>query len=346
MPQAAIRQYEEEEVMPEGETSLKAPENMQEETRAEQKPVKLTRKEKRERKKNKNQKEGEYYRYTIDKSDPDPWLVKHRFKLIAFVVLLVGAIAGNYFYEKHVLDTQTRAYIADPVIGDLYYLDFRLIQDNLRPSEKYRMAKVTDLTGDVVTIKYSSYFYLQEHELGEAIRYGQLRFGRFFQERRHDFKIAELKAMIDSGAITLARRPDGNMLDGNVVIPDKQFESKNKLFIPGKKENAAGEELLKLDGVMNDEQAYKQFSNAAAQGYAPGQVNLAQLYLTGKGVSKDEIEALAILKQAALQAYEPAVLKYTIVCKQVESCTVEDFYQDLVNSGVNIKFSKTATATK
>lgn len=344
MPQAAIRQYEEDELLPEGEIS-------QQESVEQLEAVEKTSEENQEVNQSATQDEsgkcqGEYYHYTVDKSDPDPWLKKHRFKILGLVLLLVAAVVGNWLYEKNRLNEQTKAYIASPVIGDLYYLDFRLIQDNLRPSEKYRMAKVTDITGDIVTVKYSSYFYLQEHELNEAIRYGQLRFGRFFQERRHDFKVATLESMIESGAIVLARRPDGNMLDGNVVIPDKQFANKNSLFIPGKKENAAGMELLKLGGAVNDEQAYKQFSKSAAQGYAPGLVNLAQLYLTGKGVSEDKYEALAILKQAALQAHEPAVLKYTIICKQLETCTVEDFYQELVNAGVNIKFSKTAAPAK
>ncbi len=282
--------------------------------------------------------DGKFYHYTIDTKDPDPWLKVHKVKIIVFVALLVMALVGNYLYQQNEIHQQTKSYIASPQIGDLYYLDFRLIQDNLRPSEKFRMAKVTDLTGDVVTLKYSSYFYLKEHELTEAIRYGQLRFGRFFQERGHDFTIPALQQMIKSGAIVLARRPDGNVLDGNVIVPDKQFTSKNSLFIPGKKENATGMELLKLGGINNEEQAYKQFSKSAAQGYPPGQVNLAQLYLTGKGVSKDAIEALAILKQAALSSHEPAVLKYRIVCKQIESCTVKDFYQELIQAGVNIKF--------
>jgi len=333
MSQAAVRQYEEDEVSLESEISQQAPEKTAEQPQ-EIEAVSET--------ENAEQHDGEYYHYTVDKSDPDPFLIKHKFKIIALVIVLAMAIAGKWFYDKSVIDQQTKDYIAAPVVGDLYYLDFRLIQENLRPSEKYRMAKVTDLTGDIVTVKYSSYFYIQQHELNEAIRYGQLRFGRFFQERRHDFSIAELNTMIESGAIIQARRPDGNVLDGNVVVPDKQFENKNSLFIPGKKENAAGTELLKLGGAVNDEQAYKQFSKSAAQGYAPGLVNLAQLYLTGKGVSEDKIEALAILKQAALQAHEPAVLKYTIICKQVESCTVNDFYQELVKAGVNIKFSESA----
>ncbi len=353
MAQPAIDQYKEGDLLHGSELTSQAPEELHQEkvsedSSTEGENIQQTQSESSKNYKNKDGEmiDGKFYHYTVDTKDPDPWLKLHRIKIISFVILVIIAFVGNMLYQKNQIKQQTKAYITAPKIGDLYYLDFRKIQDNLRPSEKFRMAKVTDITGNVVTLKYSSYFYLKEHELNDAIRYGQLRFGRFFQERRHDFEIAELHRMIASGAIIKTRRPDGNVLDGNVVVPDKQFSNKNKLFIPGKKENSTGIELLKLGGINNEERAYKQFSKSAEQGYAPGQVNLSQLYLTGKGVYKDEIEALAILRQAALSAYEPAVIKYTIICKKVDSCTVEDFYQDLIKAGVNIKFSEATKSPK
>ncbi len=283
-----------------------------------------------------------YYHYTIDTKDPDPWLIIHKTKIIALVIFAVTAVAGSLFYKDIKSNEQTNAIVAAPQLNDLYYVDFRVIKDNLRPAEKFRMAKVTDITGDVVTINFSSYFYLQEHELNEAIRYAQLRYEKFFQEKRHNYKITELQSLIESGAIVLARRPVGDMLDGNVVVPDSHFES-SSVFIPGKKENFAGLEYLKLDNNSDKaELALEKFEESADLGFAKGQVNLAQMYLNGTAVEKDLHESLVWLKQASLQAYEPAILKYSIVCQQVESCTVEDFYQELVKAGVNIEFTKQA----
>lgn len=329
MPQAAIRQYEEDEQMQEADVDQQAVSKAESEdavntvdsTAAQEEP---------------------YYHYTVDTKDPDPWLIKHKNKLIFLVILLVSAVAGSFFYNENKLDLETRSLIAAPQVNDLYYVDFRVIKENLRPAEKFRMAKVKDITGDVVTINFSSYFYLQEHELNEAIRYAQLRFEKFFQEKRHNYKISELNVMIDSGAIVLARRPVGNMLDGNVVVPDSHFES-SSVFIPGKKENFSGLEYLKF---AKDESkallAFEKFEESADEGFAKGQVNLAQMYLNGTAVDKDIYQTLALLKEASLQAYEPAILKYAIVCQQVESCLVEDFYQELVKSGVNIEFTKQA----
>ena len=329
MPQAAIRQYEEDEHLPEVEVDQQAVSNAELENAASDD---TTTDEKKS--------EEIYYRYTIDTEDPDPFLVKHRNKLIALVLIAVIAVAGSYFHNQLKLEEQTRAIVADPQVNDFYYVDFRAIKDNLRPAEKFRMARVKDITGDVITINFSSYFYLQEHELNEAIRYAQLRFEKFFQEKRHNYKISELQAMIDSGAIVLARRPEGNMLDGNVVVPDSHFKS-SSIFIPGKKENYAGLEYLKFaNDPAKAELALEKFEESADYGYAPGLVNLAQMYLNGTAVEKDLIESLALFKEASLQSHEPAILKYAIVCEQVESCTVADFYQELVKAGVNIEFTK------
>jgi hypothetical protein len=287
---------------------------------------------------NEKDKEEIYYHYTVDLKDPDPWLKVHKYK-VAVIVMLIGlAFGGNFLYKEHQKNILTASYVDKPKIDDVYFLDFRLIKDNLRPTEKYRMAKLTDITGEIITLNYSSYFYPQKSELNDTIRFAQLRFEKFFQEKRNNFTIQQLKDMVNTGAIFLVRRPEGNMLDGNLVVPDKQFAT-SKVFLPGKKENLAGLEYLKLE--QSDELAFEKFEESADLGYAVGQINLAQMYLTGKGVEKDFSEALYWLKQSALQVNESAIVKYGIVCEQVASCDVNDFYKELLKAGVNIEFSKT-----
>lgn len=71
--------------------------------------------------------------------------------------------------------------------------------------------------------------------------------------------------------------------------------------------------------------------------YVDGQINLAEMYINGKYVEKDLNKAIFWLEQASLQSSKPAILKYGIICKQVESCNIVDFYQELTTYGVNIK---------
>lgn len=334
----AVRQYEED-LLQEAEVNQKAPEQRETANEAEQ-----VVQDKKQDLSAENDQNEPYYHYTVDTKDPDPWIQVHKFKILSLVLVGVVAIAGNWFYGNHKVNLETKSYISEPKLNDLYYIDFRLIKSNLRPTEKFRMAKVADITGDIVTLKYSSYFYPQKHELNETIRYAQLRFEKFFQEKRNNFSITQLKSMIESGAIFQARRPEGNMLDGNLVVPDIAFAN-SKVFMPGKKENFAGLEYLKrVSEGDNAQLAFDKFKKSADLGFAQGQVNLAQMYLNDavveKGVvEKDLIEALAWFKKGALQAHEPSIMKYTIVCQQVESCAIADFYQELVKVGVNIEFA-------
>ena len=45
------------------------------------------------------------------------------------------------------------------------------------------------------------------------------------------------------------------------------------------------------------------YRQAAAQGYAAAQSNLGSLYAEGRGVARDEAEAVRLYRQAAAQGY-------------------------------------------
>jgi hypothetical protein len=60
-------------------------------------------------------------------------------------------------------------------------------------------------------------------------------------------------------------------------------------------------------GLVKDEaQALAWYRKAADQGYAPAQANLGVMYRDGKGIAKDEAQAIAWLRKAAEQGYVPA----------------------------------------
>lgn len=234
-------------------------------------------------------------------------------------------------------DLEAQEVISNPKINDIYFLDFRLIKKDLRPKEKYRIAKVVDITGDVITLLYSSFYYPSHHSAKEAIKYGQLRYQQYFETKRYDFTLTELKGMLDLEIVALAKRPIHKMLFSNYIEPIS-FDSGSNVFIPGKSQNIAGEGFLaSFSDESNLLSAFDNFSRSAELGYVEGQVNLAQMYINGQHVNKDLKQALYWLKQASFKSYKPAILKYVIVCKQVESCTLVDFYDELYAAGVNIE---------
>jgi hypothetical protein len=269
------------------------------------------------------------------------WLNSQYFTVANVLKIIVFLTLCFFIYTKSTQSQQENDdslfYLASPKVDDIYFLDFRILSDNLRPNEKYRIAKVVDITGDVVTLLYGSIFYLRQQSLKDSIRYGQLRYKGYFETKRYDLTLTQLKAMHDTSAIYMVKRPDKNMLFGNYVN-DPKTELSTSLYIPGKRENLAGLSLLKSDYLENNkQQAFERFSASAQLGFSAGQVNLGQMYLNGEYIDKDFNQALYWFKQAALQSNKAGVLKYVIVCRQVSYCQEADFYQELLNACVNIK---------
>ncbi|MDG1750233.1 MAG: sel1 repeat family protein, partial [Thalassotalea sp.] len=109
-------------------------------------------------------------------------------------------------------------------------------------------------------------------------------------------------------------------------------------FIKGKKEYLSGvahfEDQYDELGLAR---AFEYFTQSAKLGFPEGQIRLAEMYLSGVETERDLNLTLFWLEQAALQSNKRAILKYGIVCQQVENCNVVDFYQTLIESGVNLK---------
>ena len=255
--------------------------------------------------------------------------------LVFFIVALI--IFNNLIQGQNKEKENSQNYLNAPQVDDIYFLDFRLLSDNLRPTEKYRIAKVVDVTGEVVTLLYGNVFYLRQQSLKDSIRYGQLRYKQYFETKRYDLTLTQLQAMFNTSAIFMIKRPNNNMLYGNYVN-DPKPASHSAIYIPGKRENSQGLSLLKSTYLENyTEQAYDYFQRSAKLGFTEGQINLGQMYLNGEFVNKDMRRALFWFNKAALQSNKDAVLKYVIVCRQLDECREGEFYQSLNDAGVNIK---------
>ena len=136
-----------------------------------------------------------------------------------FAGLFLLALFADNYHKGHQEDQATDLYISAPKIDDIYFLDFRVLSDDLRPRQKYRLAKVVDITGDVVTLLYGNVFYWQQQSLIDSIRYGRLRYKKYFESKRYDFNLTELKNLRETNAIYQVKRPDLNTLYGNYVNP-------------------------------------------------------------------------------------------------------------------------------
>ncbi|WP_019026821.1 tetratricopeptide repeat protein [Colwellia piezophila] len=264
--------------------------------------------------------------------------------------IIIMLLLSYYFSEEQEKHRQSQAYIEAPKINDFYYLDYRKTSGDRRPHHKYRLAKVVDITGGRVSLTYGNYFYPLKNSLNNGVRYGHSRNFDYFEQQRHNFSSVELDSLFEQGFIYRVVRPEfisiGRnravyMIDGNPVT-NTTVAKEEWFYIPGKRENTQGVAFLKAryikDGI---EQAFILLKKSAELGYAPGQTNLAELYLTFTDVegSGDVENAARWLFQAALQGYQPAIEKYRVICQLEEACHIEDFYRALNEAGTSYRIN-------
>ena len=260
--------------------------------------------------------------------------------------ILLVLLLGYYFSEEQKNHRQSQAYIDAPKVHDFYYLDYRKVSGDLRPHHKYRAAKIVDITGGTVSLTYSNYFYPRKKALTKGLGFGHSTNTDYFENKRRNFSNAELDKLFQQGFIYQVVRPQRNyigrnkqayMIDGNLVAEPAEFKQKWR-YIPGKRQNTQGMAFLKASHIEDRfEQAFVLLKRSAELGYAPGQTNLAELYLMGIEGTKDIEQAAHWLLQAALQGYQPAIEKYRVICQLEESCQIEDFYRALNEAGTSYR---------
>jgi len=258
--------------------------------------------------------------------------------------IILILLLSYYFSEEQEKHRQSQTYIDAPKINDFYYLDYRKTSGNQRPNHKYRIAKIVDITGDTVSLTYGNYFYPLKNSLSHAVSFGQSANFDYFEKQRQNFSFAELDSLFEQGFIYRVVRPEFTgiglniavyMIDG-IAVTNAAVVKEKWHYIPGKRENTQGVAHLKAE-YMDDrfEKAFVLLKKSAELGYAPGQTNLAELYLTLTDIEGNgDIENAAHwLFQAALQGYQPAIEKYRVICELEEACNIEDFYRALNESG-------------
>lgn len=272
------------------------------------------------------------------------WLNKAKKLLFAFNIIHIMVLAAIAFtvYKQWQHATQesseTLAFIEQPKIGDIYFLDRRKLTQDYRSKEKYRLAQVVDITGDIVTLRYGNMFYFTEQAAIDGIRYGQLRYSDYLEPKRYDYSPDELAKLLTSSAIIKIKRPKHNSLYGNYTSPDTAVikTSAPDMYVPGKREHIAALSLLNNMHIEdNIERGLSLLSQSAQLGFAPAQVSLGEFYLQPSFY--DSEQALYWFKQAGLQSHKPGILKYVTICKRQQGCSEINFYQQLYDAGVNIK---------
>ncbi len=285
----------------------------------------------------------------VDQQGIDAQLYKQllgsAFTIYQFLIKFTGLIlliylAASWWQERQAEQRQLEQLVSYPQINDFLLIDYRKLNNHYRPHEKFRIAKVVDLTGDTVSVIYGNFFYQHQSSFEEAISSGQTRAFSYFGKNSHNFTQAQFTDLYQREGIVKAARPEGNMLFGNFIISDTGYQVSTS-YIPGEREYASGLAFERASYIEDHlVKAFMKFEQSATQGFAAGQIKLAEIYLAGDVVKSDFDTALYWLEQASLQSNKRAIKKFAIVCQQTKACDLASFYQRLLDFGVNITVNK------
>lgn len=290
----------------------------------------------------------------IPRNSPDLQLIFSNVTLALFNKLrLLSTFTGSflivlflsfYFSDEQQQFRQSQTHLDAPKVNDFYYLDYQKAVGEFRPHQKYRVAKIVDITGGTVSLVHGNYFYPLKSTLNNGVSLGHTVSDEYFENKRHHFSNSELDKLFQQGFIYRVVRPEFNyigrnmsayIIDGNVVTEPEIVEQEWR-YIPGKRENTQAMAFLKTTYLEDRfEKAFVLLTRSAELGYAPGQTNLAELYITGIEGQRDVESAVNWLFKAAVQGYQPAIEKYRVICQLEEECQIEDFYQALKDSGTS-----------
>ena len=101
--------------------------------------------------------------------------------------ILIILLLSYYFSEEQQKNRLSQAYIDAPKINDFYYLDYRKVAGDQRPQNKYRLAKIVDITGGTISLTYGNYFYPLKNALSNGIRFGHSTNFDYFEKKTAKF---------------------------------------------------------------------------------------------------------------------------------------------------------------
>ncbi|KPH62883.1 tetratricopeptide repeat protein [Pseudoalteromonas porphyrae] len=221
-----------------------------------------------------------------------------------------------YFYAQHLEELTTKKMILDsPQAFDTYLVKAdKFSHEPLRP-ENLKVAQVLEFDEKFITFQISNYRYKRDRAITMAMRTSLLVQKDYFSSKTLTLPRKEVKRLYDDGAIYNVLRPYAYSLYGGFVM----FPPTPKPLYEGVKLNKNNQQgiVYYKDGLFED--AFESFLLASKEGSQWGQLNTAQMYRDGEGVTKDITQAIYWYQQAAQQNNHKAKVQLKELCQE-NSC--------------------------
>ena len=235
-------------------------------------------------------------------------------KFIGTAIVLFIAL---YFWQGHQEDIAKELDVLnDPQKYDFYLIDNNRFNKVQSQRAEFVIAKVISANKDAIEIVISNYIYSRKRDLIKAIRLDTLVFDDFFPTKTQFITPAELNALYKEEIVYRVLRPFNYTLFGGVAVrptmPEKLYKGYNPTPL-----NQEGIRSYRNDDFV---EALSLFKQAAEQGDAWAQINLAQMYRDGEGSQADNAQALHWFNEAMKLGNKTAEFEYQQLCKKEISC--------------------------
>ncbi len=216
-----------------------------------------------------------------------------------FAILLFLLNWWSYSQEQKLKEL---SYLEDPLNHDVWLINEAKQLNEVDQEDRFRVFQVVNSDSEHVNLKVSQVVYLSVNSTKKAIRLDNLMIRGYFSKETVALAKSELVKLKQSGVIHSVHRPQNLSLFGGVVM----MPSLPKPIVPTHKPNPLNQDAIALYQDREFEAAAELFEQAAKQGSAWAQYNLANMYLEGEGVDRNVDIARQYLEQAAAQNHRRA----------------------------------------
>ena len=125
------------------------------------------------------------------------------------IILIALMILYNH-YDSYRTEINTENYIKQPLVGDLYIINYNDLFENKRyPSFKYNVMRIKNLSATSIEFQVSNSVYKTAYDVHKVIRDHKDNYNR-----RHSFYIdlSKLQGLKDAGTITSIERDSVNQI--------------------------------------------------------------------------------------------------------------------------------------
>lgn len=240
------------------------------------------------------------------------WLLSQKFiGLVLFIICLSWWWQNFQAQAKHELSIAN-----NPRVNDFFFLDLSKYLNEEYYQKRVLAAKVVEVTDTDISWVLSRYNFSRERDLVISARSDNFVQSGYFHRDVETLTKETVRSLFEQGVIYQALRPKSDKLFGGFVIKP----SKPKTQYTGFSVNADNNTGIMLYQSRDFEAALAAFIQAAEQGDAWGQFNLAEMYLAGEGTKVDEEQAIYWLSQAAKQGNVKAKKRLHQLCQQQQQC--------------------------